>query len=159
MQKIQLICLGKLKEEYWRLACEEYVKRLSVYCSFSITELQEHRLPGKPSPAQVCAALKEEGGRVLSAAGSSYLAALCVEGKMLSSEQFAGMIGEAACAGASAVSFVIGSSYGLSDEVKRKASLKLSLSSMTFPHQLARVMLCEQIYRAYQILNNGKYHK
>ncbi len=159
MLKIRLICIGKLKESYWRDACSEYEKRMRPFCRFSVLELPETRLPAAPSPAQISAALEEEGLRILKAAAGSALAALCVEGTPFSSERLAGWIGERELHGAGAVAFAVGSSYGLSGEVKRRAELRLSMSPMTFPHQLARVMLCEQLYRAFQILGHGKYHK
>lgn len=157
--KVNVICIGKLKESYWREACSEYAKRLGKFCSFSISELAEHRLPDRPSRAHIEAALDEEGNRLLSAAGDSAIVALCVEGKSLSSEQLAEKIGEYALRGFGSLSFLIGSSYGLSTRVKQSVDLQLSMSTMTFPHQLARVMLSEQIYRAFEILNHGKYHK
>ena len=159
MLTIQLVCIGKLKESYWREACAEYAKRLSAFCRFSIAELPESRLPDAPSPAQIDAALQTEAEKILSAVGNAPIIALCIEGKTLSSEALAHKIDSMAVNGASKLCFVIGSSFGLSDNVKRAASLCLSMSPMTFPHQLARVMLCEQIYRAFQILNHGKYHK
>ncbi len=159
MLTVQIICVGKLKEAYWRGACEEYAKRLQPFCRFSIVELPESRLPENPSQSQISAALKTEGIKILSVAGSAALFALCIEGKPLSSEQLSEKIDTMSVNGTSAVSFLIGSSFGLSEEVKQAANFRLSMSPMTFPHQLARVMLCEQIYRAFQIMNNGKYHK
>lgn len=159
MLTVQIICVGKLKEAYWREACSEYAKRLQAFCKFSIAELQESRLPENPSKAQIDAALKAEGTKMLAAAAGSSLFALCIEGKQLSSEQLAEKISAISVNGVSSVSFLIGSSFGLSDEVKQAADFQLSMSPMTFPHQLARIMLCEQTYRAFQIINNGKYHK
>lgn len=160
MLRCDLICLGKLREEYWKKAFEEYERRLRPFCRFSVTELPESRLPDQPSEVQIRSALSAEADSILNlAGGSAFLIALCVEGKALSSEQLAGVFQTSALRGTSRLSFVIGSSYGLSDRVKEKASLQLSMSAMTFPHQLARVMLIEQIYRAFQILHHGKYHK
>lgn len=159
MLRCNLICIGKLKEEYWRKACAEYGKRLRPFCRFSVTELAENRLPDKPSEAQIRSALEEEAGRIFTAAGNSAVVALCIEGEAVPSERLAELLRSAAVSGTSAISFVIGSSYGLSERVKKKADLRLSMSAMTFPHQLARVMLCEQLYRAFQINGNGKYHK
>ena len=159
MLAVQIVCVGKLKEAYWREACAEYEKRLQAFCRFSIVELQESRLPENPSWAQINAALNAEGDKILSAAERSTLFALCIEGKQLSSDQLAEKINKLSVNGVSAVSFLIGSSFGLSDRVKQAADFLLSMSPMTFPHQLARVMLCEQTYRAFQIMNNGKYHK
>ncbi|WP_444660036.1 23S rRNA (pseudouridine(1915)-N(3))-methyltransferase RlmH [Caproiciproducens sp. R2] len=159
MLTVRLICVGKLKEAYWRDACAEYEKRLRPFCGFSIIELPECRLPDNPSDAQIRAALKTEGDSILSAAGSSALFALCIEGRELSSGQLSDQINTLAVNGTSTVSFVIGSSFGLCEAVKQRAGFRLSISPMTFPHQLARVMLCEQIYRAFQIIRHGKYHK
>ncbi len=159
MLTVQIICVGKLKEDYWRQACSEYAKRLQAFCKFAITELPESRLPENPSKAQIDAALKAEGVKILAAAGSSTVFALCIEGKTLSSEKMAEKINTLTVNGVSAISFIIGSSFGLSEEVKQAADYQLSMSPMTFPHQLARIMLCEQTYRAFQIINNGKYHK
>lgn len=159
MMKINVICVGKLKEEYWRSACAEYGKRLHPFCRFSIIELPECRLPDRPSQAQITAALDSEGEKILSIAEGSLIFALCIEGNQLSSVELAEKIEMLGVQGIGSLSFVIGSSYGLSDSVKRKAEFKLSISPMTFPHQLARVMLCEQIYRSFQIINHGKYHK
>lgn len=157
--KIDLICIGKLKEQFWRSACAEYEKRLHQFCRFSIIELPEYRLPDNPSPAQITAALDLEGERILSSADRSSILALCIEGNQLSSLELADKIEKLGVQGMGSLSFIIGSSYGLSDNVKDKANFRLSMSSMTFPHQLARVMLCEQIYRSFQIINHGKYHK
>lgn len=159
MYKVTLLCVGKLKEAYWRDACSEYAKRLSAFCRFSMVELPEHRLPDRPSQAQISTALEEEGRRILAAAGTASLAALCVEGTELSSAELAGYLEKTAVHGTGSLAFAIGSSFGLADSVKLAAGLRLSMSVMTFPHQLARVMLCEQIYRAFQINANGKYHK
>lgn len=155
---VTILCVGKLKEKYWADACAEYAKRLSAFCSFRIVELPESRLPDSPSAAQIDAALAEEGNKILSCANGS-LIPLCIEGKEMPSPELAQRIEKLAVGGASSLCFVIGSSYGLSGEVKRRGSFCLSMSQMTFPHQLARVMLCEQIYRAFQIRNHGKYHK
>lgn len=159
MLRCHLICIGKLKEDYWRKAVQEYEKRLRSFCKFSVTELAESRLPDKPSKAQIQSALDSEAERILSATGNSEIVALCIEGKSVSSTQLADLMQNTGLRGISNISFIIGSSYGLSDRVKEKAVLRLSMSAMTFPHQLARVMLCEQVYRAFQIMNNGKYHK
>lgn len=159
MMTVSLICVGKLKEKYWRDACAEYEKRLSAFCRFQIVELPESRLPDTPSEAQKEAALEEEGKRILTAAGNAHLIALCIEGKEQSSERLASTVQELSIRGVSSLAFCIGSSFGLSPRVKQAAQLRLSFSPMTFPHQLARVMLCEQIYRVFQINTNGKYHK
>lgn len=159
MFNINLITVGKLKESYLREACAEYTKRLGAYCHIKITETPECRLPDSPSEKVIKSALDTEAEAILSAAGSDTIIAMCIEGKMMSSEDFAGRLQKFAVEGKSSVSIVIGSSYGLSDKVKNAAALRLSMSPMTFPHQLARVMLLEQLYRAMSILGNGKYHK
>lgn len=159
MMTVSLICVGKLKEKYWRDACAEYEKRLAAFCRFRIVELPESRLPDNPSAAQIESALAEEGKKIFDTAGNAYLAALCIEGKELSSEELAASLQTLSVQGTSSFAFCIGSSFGLSPEVKQAARMRLSFSRMTFPHQLARVMLCEQLYRAFQINTNGKYHK
>lgn len=159
MLKCNLICVGKLKEDYWKKAFQEYEKRLQPFCHFSLTELAESRLPDQPSGSQISMALDLEADRILASAEDSILIALCIEGKPVSSEELADRLRDIALHGTSKISFVIGSSFGLSDRVKQKAFLRLSMSQMTFPHQLARVMLIEQIYRSFQIIHNGKYHK
>ena len=156
MQTITLIALGKLNADYYAKAAAEYAKRLSAYCRLNIVELPEEPIAEKnASPAVIGKALA-----ILTAVpkGSS-LAALCVEGKQKTSEELAAYLDERAGSGAGDVAFVIGSSHGLADSVKQTASLRLSMSKMTFPHQLARVMLLEQLYRAFSINHGGKYHK
>ncbi|MBR2176064.1 MAG: 23S rRNA (pseudouridine(1915)-N(3))-methyltransferase RlmH [Clostridia bacterium] len=160
MLKITILCVGKLKEKYWRDACAEYAKRMSRFADFSIIEVEEEKLPDSPSPAQISHTLLKEGERLLAKVpNGSVIAAMCIEGKQRSSEGLAELVEIAAVEGASGIAFVIGGSWGLSDEVKKVSKFRLSMSEMTFPHQLARVMLCEQIYRAFQINSGGKYHK
>ena len=160
MLNVTILCVGKLKEKYWTDACAEYAKRLKGFCSFSICEVEEEKLPDNPSPAQIDTTLQKEGKRLLSRLSKgARLIALCIEGKQQSSEKLAQELASMALEGTSHIAFVIGGSWGLSPEVKAAADKKLSMSSMTFPHQLARVMLCEQIYRAFQINSGGKYHK
>ena len=158
MQRVALICVGRLKEKFYADAAAEYVKRLSRFCRLQVTEVAEQRLPENPSHAQMQQALAREAeairGKLPPAAN---LAALCVEGRLYSSEELARLL--AAQAGAGPLAFVIGGSWGLHDSVKAKADVRLSMSPMTFPHHLARVMLLEQIYRGFQILEGGKYHK
>ena len=161
MQTITLIALGKLNADYYAKAAAEYAKRLSAYCRLNIVELPEEPIAEKnASPAVIGKALEKEARAILTAVpkGSS-LAALCVEGKHKTSEELAAYLDERAGSGAGDVAFVIGSSHGLADSVKQTASLRLSMSKMTFPHQLARVMLLEQLYRAFSINHGGKYHK
>lgn len=160
MQTVNIICLGRLKEDYLRLACKEYEKRLSTACRLVINELEPINLPQNPSPKQIEDALDKEGAMIekkLSKNAVTY--AMCIEGTQRSSEQLSAELEKAAAGGKSAVNFIIGSSYGLSPQIKATADVRLSMSQMTFPHQLARVMLLEQIYRAYSISSGSKYHK
>ena len=161
MLKINIICIGKIKEKYFTDAVGEYAKRLTAFCKFSVIELNEERIRSNtPNEAQIAEVIEAEGRRILQKIGASdYVAAMCIEGRLLSSEELSETLDKAALSGKSTVDFIIGGSYGLSDEVKRRADLRLSMSKMTFPHQLARVILSEQIYRAFEILTNGKYHK
>ena len=159
MRNVTIICVGSLKEKYWKDACAEYAKRLSSFCKFEIAEISETRLPENPSGTEIQKALAAEGSAILKKAGNSLIVPLCVEGEEIDSVSMSRFFEESALGGTSAVSFVIGSSYGLSESVKQAGTKRLSLSKMTFPHQLARVMLCEQIYRAFMILANTKYHK
>lgn len=157
---ITIICEGRLKEKYLRDACEEYSKRLGAYCKLNIVELAPKRIPDNPSENEIANALETEGKEILSKIpNGAKVYAMCIEGKQMPSEKLAQRISECSVQGFSNVVFIIGGSHGLSDEVKRRADFKLSMSEMTFPHQLARVMLLEQIYRAFQISTGGKYHK
>lgn len=156
MLKINLICLGKIKEPYFRQAMTEYEKRLKPYCRFQCVEIPEERLPDEPSGAQIAAALEKEADRLLPKA-PGMVVPLCVEGRQLDSPGLAQIL-ETGMQYPGEISFVIGSSFGLSDRVKQ-AGQGISLSRMTFPHTLARVLLTEQIYRATQILAHTKYHK
>jgi len=158
MLEVKIVCIGKLKEKYWRDAVAEYAKRLSAFCRFSVIELNEARVPQDPNPAQIEKALEEEAKAVIAAVGRSTAYALCIEGKMLSSENLATELNAAAVSGASSLAFIIGSSHGLHESVKRLGK-RISMSPMTFPHQLARVMLCEQLYRGFSIQAGTKYHK
>ena len=160
MLHVTVLCVGKLKEAYWRDAVAEYAKRLSAFCRFAVVEVDEERLPDAPSAAQIAHTLEEEGKRLLSRIPRDALTvALCIEGKTVSSEMLSARLSSWALDGKSHIVFVIGGSFGLSDEVKNAAALRLSMSPMTFPHQLARVMLLEQIYRAFKINRNETYHK
>lgn len=159
MLTINLIHIGKLKERYWQDACAEYQKRLKAFCKLQMIELPEYKLPSEPSDSQIVKCIEEEGKEIMGRVKSGYQIAMCIEGKNVTSEQLARKISEISLNGVSEISFVIGGSYGLSQQVKDRADWKLSMSLMTFPHQLARVMLLEQIYRAFQINCNGKYHK
>ncbi len=158
---INIIAVGKLKESYFREACAEYSKRLTAYCKLSIAELAEGRLPECPSEKEIKSALDAEGRAALPylKEKNCFNIAMCIEGTQFSSEKLAKKIMDVSVWGKSTINFFIGSSYGLSEEIKSMCDLRLSMSEMTFPHMLARVMLLEQIYRCLQILNGGKYHK
>ncbi|MDO4863299.1 MAG: 23S rRNA (pseudouridine(1915)-N(3))-methyltransferase RlmH [Ruminococcus sp.] len=158
MMNIELIVVGKLKEDYLRAACAEYIKRLGRYCTFTLRELDECRLGDNPSEKEIAAALKKEGEQIKKLAKGMVIP-MCIEGRQLTSPELAERISSAGVEGVSTVTFIIGSSFGLDPEVKALGDLKLSMSKMTFPHQLARVMLLEQIYRSFQIISGGKYHK
>ncbi|QNL44960.1 23S rRNA (pseudouridine(1915)-N(3))-methyltransferase RlmH [Oscillibacter hominis] len=160
MQKITLLCVGKLKEKFYAEAAAEYVKRLRRYCDLTILELPEERLPENPSQAQIDAALLKEAGAIREKLPpSSSVIALCIEGRMRSSEELAQLMATWANRGEKQLVFLIGGSFGLHPSIKAQAWAQLSMSPMTFPHHLARVMLLEQIYRAYQIQAKTKYHK
>lgn len=162
MVGVNVVCVGKLKEVYWREACAEYQKRLGAFCRFGVAELCESKLSQNPSEGEIRAALAQEG-RLMQpyiAQKGAFNVALCVESPQLSSEEFSKKIQDAcAFGGASVLNFYIGSSYGLDEEVKKQCDLRLGMSRMTFPHQLARVVLFEQIYRAFEISGGKKYHK
>lgn len=160
MTRINIICVGGLKEKYLKDACSEYIKRLGPFCKLSIMEVDEYKISDGMSKSCVDKALMMEGKEIISKINSdSFVVSLCIEGKMLSSKSLADKLEKLFIYENSNVTFVIGGSYGLSEEVKDISDFKLSLSSMTFPHQLTRVILLEQIYRVFQILSSGKYHK
>lgn len=157
---IELICVGRLKEKYYVGAAEEYLKRLSAFCKIHVTELSEQALPIRPSQAQIDLALRREAADILQKLPKgSRTVALCVEGKLLSSENLAETFSRWMVDGTSAVTLVIGGSFGLHPSVKEAADLCLSMSPMTFPHHLARIMVLEQLYRAFQIREGSRYHK
>lgn len=159
MATIKFITVGTLKEDYLREAVKEYEKRLSGFCKVEAVNLKEAKLPNDPSESDVKKALAEEARAILSAMPErSYKIAMCVEGKQFSSEELAERI-ERAFGTANELCFVIGSSHGLDDSVKNAADLKLSVSKMTFPHQLMRVILLEGVYRCMNIIKGTKYHK
>ncbi|MCR4926018.1 MAG: 23S rRNA (pseudouridine(1915)-N(3))-methyltransferase RlmH [Clostridiales bacterium] len=160
MLNVNIICIGRLKEKYLRDACEEYSKRLGAFCKLNIIELSNVALPDNPSQAQIISGMEQEGKKILEKIPQNSLVyTMCIEGEQRSSEQFGEEISQAMVEGVSNMTFIIGGSFGLSDEVKKSSKKKMSMSKMTFPHQLARVMLLEQIYRAFQIISGGKYHK
>ena len=157
---IQVICIGKLKEKYWTDAVGEYMKRLSRFVSVEIVELKEVRLPDKAGPAEEEKVKIEEGREILkSIKDGTYVITLEIQGKQLSSEELASKIENLGLEGRSDVAFVIGGSLGLSAEVSKRADFKLSFSKMTFPHQMMRVVLLEQIYRSFKIIRHEAYHK
>ena len=160
MLNVQIICVGKLKEPFYIEAAAEYQKRLSAYCKLTLTELPEERLPENPSRAQIEAALEKEAEavrqKVLKGAVSI---AMCVEGRLIPSEDLAERVSDWKVGGRSSLCFLIGSSFGLAQSLKDQCHLRLSMSPMTFPHHLARVMLLEQIYRAFKIEEGSGYHK
>lgn len=160
MMNVRIICVGKMKEKFYIEAAAEYTKRLSRHCKLEIIELPEQKLSENPSPAQIEQALAREAEAVRSKipAGSS-IVAMCIEGKTRSSEELASMVSGWANRGEKCLVFLIGSSNGLHPSLKADAWEKLSMSPMTFPHHLARVMLLEQVYRAFQINEGSKYHK
>ncbi len=158
MLTVNLIAIGKLKEQFWRDGLEEYSKRLGSYCKFNVIELSEHKASDNPTEKEIAQILEAEGKDILAKAGRGYLIAMCVEGKGMSSEALAQKLTQVSLS-SSTVNFVIGGSFGLSDAVKSAADLKLSVSDMTFPHQMFRVILAEQIYRAFAIIKKTKYHK
>ncbi len=160
MQRVTVLCVGKLKERFYADAAAEYVKRLQRYCKLEIIELPEQRLPEDPSPAEIQRALRAEGAAIrekLPKGGA--VVALCIEGKPCSSEELSRRMADFGIQGRTQVTFIIGGSFGLDEDVKKQADWRLSMSPMTFPHHLARVMLLEQIYRACQIAEGTKYHK
>ena len=160
MFDITLIVMGKLKEKFYLSAAAEYEKRLKGYCSLKIIELPEHRLPEDPSPAEIQAGLDKEAELIFAKVPkNSWLCIFTPEGRILSSEEFAGKLKEVKNMGKSSACFLIGSSFGISQKVKDKADFKLSMGKMTFPHHLARIMVLEQLYRAEAIQAGSKYHK
>lgn len=160
MQKITVLCVGKLKEKFYIEAVREYEKRLQRHCRLELIELDEQRLPDAPSAGEIMRALEREAEDIVARLpkGGAVIA-LCIEGTEMSSEALSERLERFANDGASQLTFVIGGSFGLHPSVKARAALRLSMSPMTFPHHLARVMLLEQIYRAYQIAANTRYHK
>lgn len=160
MFDITLITMGKLKEKFYISAAEEYKKRLSGYCKFTLLELPEVRLPDDPSPAEIAAGLEKEADTIFQKIPKgAWFCVLTPEGKELSSEKLAAKLKEVKLSGKSSACFLIGSSFGMAQRVKEKADFRLSMSPMTFPHHLARIMVLEQLYRAEAIQVGSKYHK
>lgn len=159
MLKIKLIVLGKLKEAYLSDAAKEYIKRLGRYCRLEVFELSDLSLPDNPSQSEIEKVLSKEADGIVSKLGNTKnVCALCIEGKEYTSEGIAELLTRAEENGGE-IAFIIGSSHGLCSSVKEKAGIKLSMSRLTFPHQLARIMLLEQLYRGFKIKNNENYHK
>ena len=157
---IHIICVGKLKEKFYIDGAAEYIKRLGGYCRLQLTELPEERLPQNPSRAQIDAALEKEAAAVAARLPKgAAVVALCVEGEPLSSEQLAARLEQWTASGTNTLVFLIGSSYGMHPSLKAQARLRLSMSPMTFPPHLARVMLLEQLYRCFKIGEGSGYHK
>ena len=159
MLNVKFITLGTLKESYLRDAAAEYEKRLGGFCKLETVTLKDERLPEDPSENEIKNALTRESERILAEIPPrAYCVAMCVEGKQLSSEELAARL-ESVASETGSVCFIIGSSFGLSDAVKQRADLRLSVSKMTFPHQLMRVILLEAVYRAFNIQRGTRYHK
>lgn len=160
MFEITLIAMGKLKEKFYLSAAAEYEKRMKGYCNFKTIELPEVRLPEDPSPAEIAAGLEKEADLIFSKIPkSAWFCTLTPEGTLLSSEALADKLKDVKLSGKSSACFLIGSSFGMAQRVKDRADFKLSMSPMTFPHHLARVMVLEQFYRAEAIQSGSKYHK
>ena len=160
MIRVNIIAVGKLKEKYLRDACDEYLKRLKAFAKVNLIEINEYKSTDNPSEAEIEAVKEKEGEAIISKIPKgSYVIPMCIEGTQLSSEGIAEKIGEITVGISNDITFIIGGSFGLSDKVKSLGKLKLSFGKITLPHQLMRVVLLEQIYRAFSILNNSKYHK
>ncbi len=157
--RTEIICVGKIKEKFFKDAISEYSKRLSKYVNLSIIEVSDEKTPESLSDSEKRIVKYKEGERILNAVKTNFVIALDLSGKKLSSENFAEFLRKSMVSGINGVSFVIGGSLGLSESVIKRADLRLSFSDMTFPHQLMRVILLEQIYRAHRIINNEPYHK
>lgn len=159
MINISIICVGKLKEQFLRDGCAEYLKRLSPYAKTQIVEIAEERASDNPSASEINNVLQKEGERIIQKIpkGAAVIP-LCIEGREFSSPEFASEIEKISLSN-SKIAFVIGGSFGLSDDVKSLGKIKLSFGKITLPHQLARLVLTEQIYRAFSIINNSRYHK
>lgn len=160
MFNITLITVGKLKEKFYIAAAAEYEKRLKGYCNFQITELPESRLPEAPSPAEIAAGLEKEADQILAKLPKgAWFCVLTPEGRTLSSEELAAKMKDVKLSGKSCACFLIGSSFGIAQRIKERADFRLSMSPMTFPHHLARIMVLEQLYRSEAIQAGSKYHK
>ena len=160
MLNIKLICVGKLRERFYIDAINEYARRLSAYCKFECVELNETKLGDKPSDKEIENALGRESADIEKAIPKdAYVIAMCVGAKQLKSEELAQKINSLALSGRGKICFIIGGSFGMAESVKQRADMRLGMSEMTFPHHLARVMLTEQIYRSFKIIEGSRYHK
>ena len=160
MLNIRIVCVGRLKERFYHDAASEYLKRLSGYCRIEVAELAECRIQGGPSDSQVMRALEKEAAAIeRNLLATARTVALCVEGREMTSRELSGMLAALAGGGMPRINFIVGGSYGLHKGIKAKADTALSMSKMTFPHNLARVMLLEQLYRAFTIIEGMKYDK
>ena len=160
MVTIKILCVGNLKENYLKESFLEYKKRLSSFCRLEVKEIPEYKVSNNPTKSEIYLAINNEGEKLLSCLNKSdYVISLCIEGKELSSKDLSQHIQKVTIDGKSTIVFIIGGSFGLSPNVKNRSDLNFSMSKLTFPHQLARIMLTEQIYRAFQISTGGKYHK
>ncbi len=160
MIEINVVCVGKIKEKYWNEAISEYSKRLSRYCKLSIIEVADEKTPDNAPEAIENQIKQKEGERILSKIpDNAHVIALAINGKKYTSEALSAHVNDLAVSGKSKISFVIGGSLGLHEDVLKRANEKLSFSDMTFPHQMMRVVLLEQIYRSYKILSGEPYHK
>ena len=160
MLSISIICVGRMRESHYIAAFAEYEKRLKPYCKFDVTELAEAKLPQDPTPSEIGSGLAKEATEIeKNIASGAFVIAMCIEGRQLGSGEFAGLLQKCANEGKSKLCFIIGSSFGLDTCIKKRADFCMSMSEMTFPHHLARVMLAEQIYRGIMINENSKYHK
>ena len=160
MIKITIIAVGKLKETYLKDACGEYLKRLSAFSKVNIIEINEHRCGDNPSDSEIAQVKQREGEAILSKIPKgAYVIPMCIEGTQLSSEEFSQKLEDVSLKGFGEAVFIIGGSFGISDEVKKLGNFRLSFGKITLPHQLMRVVLLEQIYRAFSISNHSKYHK
>ena len=160
MLAVKFICVGRMREKFYIEAFSEYTKRLQSLCRFEIVEPAEQRLSENPSDKEIKAALDKEAHDIMKAIpGDAYVVAMCVEGRQMPSEGMGELIAQRENSGKPKLCFVIGGSFGLADSVKARADMKLSMSKMTFPHHLARVMLIEQLYRGFKINEGSRYHK
>ena len=160
MMQIRVICVGKLKERFYADAVSEYSKRLGAFCRLELVELPEERLGERPSQAEILSALTREAEQIeKKLLRDGFTVCLCVEGKQMDSVAFSRLLTDTEASGKPRINFVVGGSFGLSEDLKTKADRRLSMSEMTFPHHLARVMLLEQVYRGFQIRDGSRYHK